>query len=125
MCALNKLPVANRGDIAVRLIRVARALGWSRVAVYSEADAGAPHMALADQAVSIGPAAAESYLSISRLSEAARATDAYAVHPGRATPSWPGVLPLRVWSRRPASSSWARPSTRLPSWAPSGRPSNA
>lgn len=92
MCALNKLPVANRGDIAVRLIRVARALGWSRVAVYSEADAGAPHMALADQAVSIGPAAAESYLSISRLSEAARATDAYAVHPGYASLAWSAAV---------------------------------
>lgn len=75
--------VANRGEIAVRVIRTLRRLGIRSVAVFSAADAGARHVREADTAVRIGPAAAtESYLSIERLLEAAARTGAQAVHPG-------------------------------------------
>ncbi|MDE2074362.1 MAG: acetyl-CoA carboxylase biotin carboxylase subunit [Alphaproteobacteria bacterium] len=79
----NKILIANRGEIAVRIIRTARALGYRTVAVCSDADAAAPHVTLADEAVQIGPApVAQSYLDPARLIAAARQTGAEAVHPG-------------------------------------------
>ncbi|MDK1482850.1 biotin carboxylase N-terminal domain-containing protein, partial [Sinorhizobium sp. 6-117] len=79
----SKLLIANRGEIACRIIRTARRLGIRTVAVYSDADGDALHVTLADEAVRIGPAnAAESYLSIERVIEAARAVRADAIHPG-------------------------------------------
>jgi 3-methylcrotonyl-CoA carboxylase alpha subunit len=79
----DSLLIANRGEIACRVIRTARRLGLRTIAVYSEADRGALHVRLADEAVCIGPAAArESYLNVARILEAARQTGAESIHPG-------------------------------------------
>ena len=75
--------VANRGEIAVRVIRTLRAMGIRSVAVFSDADANARHVVMADVAVRIGPPPArESYLSIDAILDAVRRTGAQAVHPG-------------------------------------------
>ena len=80
---LESLLIANRGEIARRIIRTARKLGVRTVAVYSEADAGAPHVAEADEAVLIGPAPArESYLVAEKILAAGKQTGAQAIHPG-------------------------------------------
>jgi len=80
---IHRLLIANRGEIAVRIIRACRELGIESVAVYSDADSRAPHVVAADRAVPIGPArASESYLSIPRIVDAARQAQADAVHPG-------------------------------------------
>ncbi len=80
---LQSVLIANRGEIARRVIRGCRALGIRSVAVYSEADAGWPHVADADQAVAIGPSPPrESYLDVDRILDAARRTKAEAIHPG-------------------------------------------
>jgi propionyl-CoA carboxylase alpha chain len=79
----SKILIANRGEIACRVIRTARRMGIKTVAVYSDADADALHVREADEAVRIGePPAAESYLRTDRIIEACRTSGAEAVHPG-------------------------------------------
>lgn len=79
----NKILIANRGEIALRVIRTARNLGYRTVAVYSEADKNSPHVLAADQAVCVGPASvSESYLMIDNIIAAAHKTQADAIHPG-------------------------------------------
>ena len=80
---IEKILIANRGEIAVRIIRACREMGIETVAVYSEADREALHTQLADEAVCIGPAAsADSYLNMERILSAAMVTGADAIHPG-------------------------------------------
>ncbi|MDE2863425.1 MAG: acetyl-CoA carboxylase biotin carboxylase subunit, partial [Chloroflexota bacterium] len=78
-----KILIANRGEIAVRIIRACREMGIKTAAVYSEADAASMHVRLADESVCIGPAAAaESYLHVPNIIAAARNVGAEAIHPG-------------------------------------------
>src|SRR5258708_32428314 len=78
-----KVLIANRGEIAVRVIRACRELGYSTVAVYSDADRAALHVLYADQAMPVGPPPSrESYLRIDRILDAAKKTGAEAIHPG-------------------------------------------
>jgi acetyl/propionyl-CoA carboxylase alpha subunit len=79
----DRLLIANRGEIACRIIKTARRMGLHTIAVYSDADEGALHVQMADEAVHIGPApAVDSYLRTDRILEAARKTGAQAIHPG-------------------------------------------
>jgi len=83
MTNITKILIANRGEIACRVIRTARRMGIATVAVFSDADRDALHVKMADEAVRIGPApAAESYLDIDAIIEAARVTGTDAIHPG-------------------------------------------
>lgn len=83
MPQINKILVANRGEIALRVMRSAKEMGIKTVAVYSEADREAMHVRFADEAVFIGPpASSESYLRIDKIIDAARKTGAQAIHPG-------------------------------------------
>src|SRR5690606_38858618 len=80
---ITRLLIANRGEIALRIVRACHEEGLEAVAVYSSADRASPHVRAADHAVHIGPApAAESYLRMERLVEAALASGAQAIHPG-------------------------------------------
>ncbi len=89
---LNKVLIANRGEIALRIVRACRELGIASVAVYSDPDANAPHVRAADEAVNIGPApATESYLRGDHLIEVAKRIGADAIHPGY------GFLSEREW----------------------------
>ncbi|MBA3579408.1 MAG: acetyl-CoA carboxylase biotin carboxylase subunit [Gemmatimonadaceae bacterium] len=91
----DKVLVANRGEIALRIVRACNELGVASVAVYSDADAGAPHARAADEAVNIGPApSAESYLLGDRIIAAALSVGAQAIHPGY------GFLAEREWFAR-------------------------
>ena len=79
----SKLLIANRGEIACRVMRTAKALSIATVAVYSDADAAAPHVLMADEAVHIGPPPSrDSYLMADRIIQAAKDTGAEAIHPG-------------------------------------------
>ncbi len=90
-----KILVANRGEIALRVIRACREMGIASVAVFSDADVRAPHVREADEAVNIGPApSSQSYLQGERIIEAAKATGAQAIHPGY------GFLSEREWFAR-------------------------
>ena len=92
---LSKVLIANRGEIALRVIRACQELGIKTVAVYSEADARAPHVREADEAVLIGPApSSESYLRGDKIIDAAKLTGADAIHPGY------GFLSEREWFAR-------------------------
>ena len=106
----HKILIANRGEIAVRIIRACRELGITSVAVYSTADREALHTMLADEAICIGgPAPADSYLNMERILSAASVSKADAIHPGLVsclkTPNLPrcarsATLPLSDRTRR-------------------------
>ena len=103
-----KILIANRGEIAIRIIRACKEMGIATVAVYSEADRESLHVALADEAVCIGKAKAEeSYLNAQRIVSAAIATHAQAIHPGYV-----------FWRRTPNS----LPCASSMAWCSSGRP---
>ena len=79
----SKILIANRGEIACRIMKTVKKMGIATVAIYSDADANGEHVAMADEAVWVGPPpSAESYLQADRIIEAAKATGAEAIHPG-------------------------------------------
>ena len=105
---IESLLVANRGEIARRIIRTAKRLGIRTIAVYSEADAGLPFVAEADEAVLIGPAnPAQSYRNAEAILAAAKATGAEAIHPGLRLPV--GERRLRPRGRRASGLIWVGP----------------
>ncbi len=92
-----KILIANRGEIACRIIKTARRIGIATVAVYSEADRGSLHVEMADEAVCVGPPpSAESYLAVSRIVEACRSTGSDAVHPGYGFLSENAAFPVKI-----------------------------
>ena len=112
-----KILIANRGEIACRVIRTARRMGIATVAVYSDADARAPHVKMADESVRLGPApASESYLKAELIIDACKATGAEAVHPGYGFLSASARASPRR-SPKPASPSSARRPRPSPRWA--------
>ena len=117
-----RILIANRGEIACRIIKTARRMGIATVAVYSEADRDALHVEMADEAVAIGPPpAAESYLVIDKIIAACRQTGAEAVHPGYGFLSEREAFPKALASRRHRLH---RPERRAPSprWATRSNP---
>ena len=80
---INKILVANRGEIAIRVMRTAKEMGIKTVAIFSDADVNAPHVAYADEAVNVGPpASAQSYLDITRILDVCKELNVDAIHPG-------------------------------------------
>ncbi len=111
-----KLLIANRGEIAVRIIRACREMDIETVAVYSEVDRLSPHVLMADQSFPIGPAeAAKSYLNMDNLLEVAVQSGAGLLHPG--TDSWPKTPTSPRRSRRPVSPGSGHRPRRCGSWA--------
>ena len=108
-----KILIANRGEIACRVIKTARKMGIKTVAVYSDADRDALHVEMADEAVHIGPApAAQSYLIIEKIIDACKQTGAEAVHPGYGFLSEREAFPLAPrFPSRGQSYSLGRPDT--------------
>ena len=117
-----KILIANRGEIACRVIRTARRMGIKTVAVYSDADARAPHVKMADESVRLGPPpASESYLKAELIIDACKATGAEAVHPGYGFLSRARELRQGAREGRASPSSARRP-RRSPRWATRSNP---
>lgn len=134
-----KILVANRGEIACRVFRTAKKMGIATVAVYSDADARAPHVMMADEAVRLGPApAAESYLKADLILLAAQDTGADCIHPGYGFLSeresfaracaeagiafvGPPPMPSRRWATRSSRKSWREKRASMSSPAIWGR----
>ena len=104
----DKILIANRGEIACRVIKSARKMGIKTVAVYSDADREALHVRMADEAVHIGPSpSSESYLVAERIMDACKQTGAQAVHPGLRLSCQKTRSSSRNWIRQASSSSSA------------------